>query len=104
VTASWTDLSRKAVERQNCGYPSVIRDRVVIVGDWTSQFDAADKLGISFDRVGLLIANGTLRAAENPASQAGVTTASVVTELQWRRTASRVSKLKRWLRHLVRWI
>lgn len=67
---SWLDrerdrLSRKAVERQNRGYLAVMRNRVVIVGDddWTSQFDAADKLGISLYRVGQLIANGTLRAA-----------------------------------------
>lgn len=99
-------LSKKAVERQNRGYPAAMRGRVRAVMDdeWVSQFDAADRLGVSMYRVGQLIANGTLQAAENPAGQAGVTSLSVAAEREWRRTASAASKLRRLLRDLVRWI
>jgi len=79
-------VHRRAVERQDKGYPSSLRRRVVSVTDseWVSQFDAAERLHISMWAVGSYISTGRLTPAENPAGQAGVTGASVDAEAEWR--------------------
>ncbi len=79
-------VHRRAVERQDKGYPSSLRRRVVLVTDseWVSQFDAAERLHISMWAVGSYISTGRLTPAENPAGQAGVTGASVDEEAEWR--------------------
>ena len=80
-------LHRRAAERQDKGYPSSLRRRVVRVTDaeWVSQFDAAAQLQISMWAVGSYISIGRLTPAENPEGQAGVTRVSVDTEAEWRR-------------------
>jgi hypothetical protein len=60
---------------------------------WISQPDAAQLLGVTVIRIGALIACGHLAPAENSAGQAGVTTASVRTETEWRQTAPIRAKL-----------
>lgn len=76
----------KALERERAGYPGPTGRRVKTVDDagWMSQFDAADIIGISTARVGLLIQNGRLTPVHNAAGHAGVSTASVRGEQQRR--------------------
>lgn len=68
-----TRRQRKAVERQNRGYPAALRSaRTVDDNDWISQFDAADRIGVSMARIGFLIQGGRLEPVHNAAGQAGV--------------------------------
>ncbi|MDP9403494.1 MAG: DNA-binding protein [Actinomycetota bacterium] len=105
----WLDRERErlyeqAVRRQNAGYPSPM-GRVLSVPDeeWLSQFEAAERLGIGMFRVGVLIANGHLVAAENATGQAGVTGASVEREQHWRSSAGIVRRAGRLIRDVVNW-
>ncbi|MCX4853762.1 DNA-binding protein [Streptomyces canus] len=79
--------------------------KVDTVGDaaWMSQPEAARRLGVTLIRVGMLIANRCLIPAENPAGQAGVTTASVQAEETWRVNATRRAKLARLLKDTINW-
>lgn len=68
-----TRRQRKAVGRQNRGYPAALRSaRTVDDNDWISQFDAADRIGVSIVRVGFLIQGGRLEPVHNAAGQAGI--------------------------------
>ena len=62
--------------------------------EWVSQYDAARELGINVFRIGNLISNDHLEAAETASREMGVTRASLDVELRWRRAAPR---LRRWL-------
>ncbi|MFG2439714.1 DNA-binding protein [Streptomyces sp. NPDC048508] len=70
-------------------------------GAWMSQPDAARHLGVTLIRVGMLITNRRLIPAENPAGQAGVTTASVLAEETWRANATKRAKLTRHLKDAI---
>jgi hypothetical protein len=70
---------------------------------WSSQPEAARRLGVTLIRVGMLIANRRLIPAENPAGQAGVTTASVQAEETWRANATKRAKLARLLKDTINW-
>ena len=80
---------RKAVERQNRGYPAALRSaRTVDDNDWISQFDAADRVGVSMARIGFLIQGGRLEPVHNAAGQAGVFKKTVEREATRRDGAS----------------
>jgi len=106
----WADRRQRsherAIARQDRGYRASWRRLAVAVpaDDWVSQFDAAERLGVSVNRVGLRLYAGFLEPAENPVGQAGVTKRSLEHELEWRRTASRRARLWRvisyWLRSI----
>lgn len=68
-----------------------------------SQPEAARHLGIALVRVGMLIANGHLTPAENPAGRAGVTAASVEAEKTWRVSAAIRAKSLRFLKDTLNW-
>ncbi|MCX4391539.1 MULTISPECIES: DNA-binding protein [unclassified Streptomyces] len=51
----------------------------------------------------MLIANGHLTPAENPANRAGVTTASVQAEETWRANATIRAKFARLLKDTINW-
>ncbi|MGA5418027.1 DNA-binding protein [Streptomyces pseudogriseolus] len=88
--------------RNNRGYVLLKAD--IIEDDaWMSQPDAARHLGVTLIRVGMLIANRRLIPAENPAGQAGVTTASVQAEETWRANATKRAKLTRLLKDTINW-
>ncbi|MCX5165288.1 DNA-binding protein [Streptomyces sp. NBC_00264] len=70
---------------------------------WMSQPEAARHLGIALTRIGMLIANGHLTPAENPAGRAGVTTASVQAEETWRANATIRAKFARLLKDTINW-
>ena len=72
-------------------------------GDWVSQFDAADELGVSTWRVGALISNGHLQPAEDPAGLAGVSRASLKEEVRWRSEATSWARAVRRLKDVLRW-
>lgn len=98
----------KAERRAKKGYPGVMHVRRAVVAaqesEWISQFDAAATLGVPVLRVGVLIANDHLVAAENEQGQAGVTRDSVERELAWRSSASRPRRALRILRDTVNWL
>lgn len=100
----------RAQQRARQGYPAVMRgwgEKAPISvsdGDWVSQFDAADALHVGLYRVGSLIANGHLRAAENSTGEAGVTRASLEQERRWRSSASPFRKTVRLIRDWARWL
>ncbi|MET8787558.1 MULTISPECIES: DNA-binding protein [unclassified Streptomyces] len=71
---------------------------------WMSQPEAARHLGVTLIRVGTLIANRRLIPAENPAGQAGVTTASVQAEETWRANATKRAKLARLVKDTINWL
>ncbi|MFB7225423.1 DNA-binding protein [Streptomyces sp. NPDC056227] len=77
--------------------------RVIHVeGDaWLSQPEAAQHLGISMARLGLVLACGHLTPAENPAGRAGVTIASVQAEKSWRENATIRAKTTRLLKDTI---
>ncbi|MGQ4328618.1 DNA-binding protein [Streptomyces hayashii] len=70
---------------------------------WLSQPEAARQLGLALPRVGMLIANGRLVPAENPAGRAGVTTSSVEAEKIWRENAKVRAKFIRLLKDTINW-
>jgi hypothetical protein len=84
----------RTVERQDKGYPEPLRSLVPTVEDehWTSQFEAADVLGLSLMRIGFLIQSGQLEPVHNAAGQAGVSTASVKRETHRRGGAGPVRR------------
>ena len=87
---------RKAVERQNRGYPAPFSSaRAVDDGGWFSQFDAADRLGVSMMRIGFLIQNGRLEAVHNASGQGGVLRATVEREAARRADAGPMRRV--WL-------
>ena len=93
---------RRSWSRNNRGYVLLKVDTVE--GDaWMSQPEAACHLGVTLIRVGMLIANRRLMPAENPAGQAGVTTASVQAEETWRANATKRAKLARLLKDTINW-
>jgi hypothetical protein len=63
--------------------------------EWISQAAAARELGVSRLRVGLLIANDHLSAAEDSANRSGVSISSVAVEKRWRESAPSGARLKR---------
>jgi hypothetical protein len=87
---------KKTLERQDKGYPEPLRSHTPTVDgeQWMSQFQAADALGVSMMRVGLLIQSGQLEPVHNPAGQAGVSTTSVKREQQRRHGAGPVRRLR----------
>jgi hypothetical protein len=97
---------RRAEERAATGYPTMMAGRVVVVPDneWMNQFDAASALGVSVLRIGSLIANEHLVAAENTGGTAGVTRASVELEQSWRSSSTKLARTLRFLGDLLRWL
>lgn len=81
---------RKALDRQNRGYPGALGGSVPVVGDedWVSQFDAAERLGVGLGRIGLLIQGGRLNAVHDQRGRAGVDRPSVEREANKRAGAS----------------
>jgi hypothetical protein len=69
-----------------------------------SQYEAARELGINPFRIGVLISNDHLQAAETALREMGVTRRSLDEELEWRRTASARRRLMRPLRDVLRWV
>jgi hypothetical protein len=94
------------MDRQNRGYPKGWRRAVATVDDseWTNQLEAAERLSVSVNRVGMLIAGGVLQPAENPSGQAGVTRASVERELEWRRVAGLPAKAWRLVKVVLHFV
>jgi hypothetical protein len=88
--------------RRNRGYVLLKVDTVEDAA-WMSQPEAARRLGVTLIRVGMLIANRRLIPAENPAGQAGVTTASVQAEETWRANATKRAKLARLAKDTINW-
>lgn len=88
---------QKAVERQDRGYPGVLGQSVSVVDDdeWVSQFAAADRLGITVGRVGLIISGRRLTPVHDQRGRAGVTSESVQREAE-RRVGASVSR-RAWL-------
>ena len=87
---------RKAVERQNRGYPAALScARTVDDGGWVSQFEAADRLGVSMMRIGFLIQNGRLDPVHSASGQAGVLSETVEREAARRADAGPVKRV--WL-------
>ncbi|MFE4959434.1 DNA-binding protein [Streptomyces sp. NPDC056653] len=70
---------------------------------WMSQPEAARHLGVALTRVGMLMANGHLTPAQNPAGLAGVTTVSVQAEETWRANAPIRAKVARLLKDTISW-
>ncbi|MFE7330191.1 DNA-binding protein [Streptomyces sp. NPDC057565] len=70
---------------------------------WMSQPEAARQLGVTLTRIGMLMANGHLTPAENPAGRPGVTTASVQVEETWRANAPIRAKVARLLKDTISW-
>ncbi|MFE3857914.1 DNA-binding protein [Streptomyces griseorubiginosus] len=93
---------RRSRPRSERGYFLIKADRVEDDA-WMSQPEAARYLGIALTRVGMLIANGHLTPAENPAGRAGVTTASVEAEETWRANATIRAKSTRLLKDTINW-
>ena len=95
----------KAERRAAKGYPGVMRGWGTIVqvpaSGWMSQFDAAEALNVPILRIGNLIANRHLVAAENERGEAGVTRNSVEREVAWRSSASGLRRALRLLRDMV---
>jgi hypothetical protein len=75
-----------------------------IDGDWVSQLQAAESLGVGIWRVGFLLANGHLSPANAPNGEAGVTVDSLKTEAEWRRHASVIRRMVRPLKDCFNWI
>ena len=73
------------------------RGSLLPAAEWVSIDEAADQLGVSPRKVRWLIGGNHLTRARNDADEAGVARESVAREAEWRRTASRWSKLKRGL-------
>lgn len=88
--------------RSNRGYV-LLKVDTVEDDAWMSQPEVARRLGVTLIRVGMLIANRRLIPAENPAGQAGVTTASVQAEEAWRVNATKRAKLARLLKDTINW-
>ena len=88
--------------RNNRGYV-LLKVDTVEDDAWMSQPEAARHLGVTLIRVGMLIANRRLIPAENPAGQAGVTTASVQAEETWQANATKRAKLARFLKDTINW-
>jgi hypothetical protein len=93
---------RRSRLRSERGYFLIKADRVEDDA-WMSQPEAARYLGIALARVGMLLANGHLAPAENPAGRAGVTTASVEAEKTWRANATIRAKSGRLLKDTINW-
>lgn len=73
VVREGTRRHRKAIERQMGGYRVSLRSAPTVEdNEWVSQFDAADRMGVSMARVGFLIQGGRLEPAHNQAGEAGV--------------------------------
>ncbi|MGN6245787.1 MAG: hypothetical protein ACTHQ3_19225 [Motilibacteraceae bacterium] len=72
---------------------------------WVSQRDAAHELGINVFRIGVLISNGHLEAAETSLHEMGVSRVSLDEELRWRRDAPLVRRgLVRPIRDALSWL
>jgi hypothetical protein len=93
---------RRSRPRGERGHFLVKADRVKDDA-WMSQPEAARHLRIALTRVGMLIANGHLTPAENPAGRAGVTTASVEAEKTRQANASIRAKSTRLLKDTINW-
>lgn len=75
----------------------------VEANQWVAQPDAADILGVSVLRVGMLIANGHLEPVERSDGYAGVSRTSVEDERRWRSSTGLRKRLFRCLRDCLRW-
>jgi hypothetical protein len=82
-------------------YPKLLRVLRVADDAWLSQPEAARQLGITLFRIGVLIACGHLRPAENSAGRAGVTITSVQAEKTWRDSATYRAKTLRLLKDMI---
>lgn len=70
---------------------------------WVPQHDAARELGVNIFRIGVLISNDHLEAAETDAREMGVSRGSLDVELRWRREAPVVRRWLRPLRDILNW-
>lgn len=71
---------------------------------WVSQHDAARELGVCVFRIGVLISNDHLEAAETDAREMGVSRASLDNELCWRRQAPFARRWLRPMRDILNWV
>jgi hypothetical protein len=71
-------------------------------GEWVSQADAAEALNVTVLRIGWLIACERLTAVNGP-NGAGVTRASLDSEVAWRKQATFSRRLGRCIQNIVRW-
>lgn len=72
--------------------------------DWVSQHDAARELRIAVFRVGVLISNRHLVAAENAAREMGVTRASLDAERRLRAQAPLRARALRPFKDALHWL
>lgn len=95
---------RRAERREARGYSEISANFTVVPDeDWMSQFEAADLLRVGMFRIGVLIANGHLTAAEDSCGRAGVQKGSVDREREWRSSASITGLAGRLLRDAFRY-
>lgn len=81
------------MDRQNGGYLAAFSSaRRVDDGDWVSQFDAADRLGVSMMRIGFLTQNGRLEPVHSATGKGGVLRATVEREAVRRAGAGRLKR------------
>jgi hypothetical protein len=96
------------VDAKNGRYPRITRGwsnapSEVAAGDWVSQPDAAQALGVPVLSIGWLIACEHLEPAEGP-ERRGVTRSSLEREVAWRKDARWRDRLARLVKNVVRWI
>lgn len=86
----------RAIQRQDAGYPEplALNVRTVTLGEWASQFEAAEQLHISQLRLGSLVSAGTLEPVHDPAGRAGVSRESLDRERQLRSQGGALARLK----------
>lgn len=87
------------------GYPKGLLSVPTVSMDcWISQQEAARILKFSTWRIGLLISVDHLSPVHNPAGEAGVTKASLFEEINWRKSATILQKLRRILKDCIKFI
>jgi hypothetical protein len=72
--------------------------------EWVSQETAANELDVNLLRIGLLIANDHLEAAETTARLMGVSRDSLDAEKHWRQSSSFINRVKRLAQDSINWM
>jgi hypothetical protein len=95
---------KRAIERQDAGYPEPLRRSASVVAqeDWVSQFEAAEALRIGVFRVGALVSAGTLEPVHDATGRAGVSRQSLERECAARSTAGPVRRAGLFMKDLGR--
>lgn len=86
---------RRALERQQKGYPAALGFPSVPDQEWVGQLDAAERLGVSLVRLAFLIQSGQLEPVHNVARHAGVSRRSL--ERQERRRVGAGLARRAWI-------